>query len=169
MLHLGVLLVSINDFLDWGQSAQHLTRSVPRWILWGWSPETEFCRLLPITSISAGSCCWVPPACVLPPVTLSVCTQGGDGGRWGAVVVCVCVCVRVYAMPRINICSSGSILQKYLHLSPCFSFVFIFFKIWAFSFCVCFKWEKAVCCKPAKWLFLKSRMSGESEGSKQAE
>lgn len=27
---LGILLVCINDFLDWGQSAQHLIRSILR-------------------------------------------------------------------------------------------------------------------------------------------
>lgn len=152
--------MGINDFLSWSQRGEHLTKPVPGWIPWIWSPETEFCCVAHYHHLCVFLLLAVPsPGCA--PSHLRCIMPGGGEGRWEAVAV------SVYAMPKINICGSGIILQQHLLFSPCFPFAFIF-KIWAFSSCVCFKWEKTVCCKPTKWLFLKSRMSGESEASKQA-
>lgn len=137
MLNLGMLLVGITDFLDWGQSAQYLTRSIPRWIAQEWSPETKFGRVAHYQHLSMflllGALSQVlprsHPGCM-------------HAGWWWSQVGSSCCCV--YVMPRINIRSLGSILQKYLHFSPPAFPLFLFFKF-ELSLNVCVLNERKLC------------------------
>lgn len=62
---------------------------------------------------------------------------GGGEGRWEAVAV------SVYAMPKINICGSGIILQQHLLFSP--SFPFALFLKSELSPLVCVLNERKLC------------------------
>lgn len=122
-----------------------------------WSPENEFCCIAHCQHRGTFLLLGAPSHRHSGRLHTGQCSRQVGGG----------CSLYVYAMPKIYICSSGSILEKYLHFSCAFPLFFFFcFLIWAFSSCICFKWEKTAYWKPKKWLFPESKKLGESKGSK---